>query len=300
MGTAALPRELDEQRFLATQEQLAGPGKDLADLSDAEFELGLERLKKVQVRIKRLLETALVEGGHYGNPETGNGRKAFKKPILYKAGAEELRRLMRYSLHRVVPDEITVVPPSDAEPLGYVAVVVELGVYDTVGRKLASKRAACTTKEGRFRTFDGKGWIYKDAREKLHDCLSMAEKRAGSQATSEASGATAFLANGEEMEEALDDDRPITPWTDAERAKVREAAQNKGLGRRSFEELVHRTLGRSQIGSGPDVVNILSAIDPAPANGHARGPCEECRGTGRNDADTHACATCTGTGRVRA
>lgn len=324
MGAAALPRELDEQRFLATQDQLSRPGKDLADLSDVEFEEGLKRLKLVQHRIQKLLETALVEGAHYGNPETGNGGTAFKKPILYKAGAEELRRLMRYSLRRLSADEITITDPTPESPEGFVAVVVEMGLFDATGRLLAVKRAACTTKEGRFRKY-GKnpGWTYDDAREKLHDCLTMAEKRCGTLLTCEATGATAFLANGEEMESALEEaERPITPWTDAEKKAVYAKAAEKGIGRKAFAALVLKELGRAAVGTGPDVVNLLSAIarwtpgtgeadeeagageaSPAPRAAPAPGtkiPCDDCQGTGRNDADTDACATCTGTGRVRA
>lgn len=324
MGAPTLAMDLDRERFQVTQEQLSRPGKDLADLSEVEFEEGLKRLKTVQQRIQKLLETALVEGGHYGNPDTYDGGKAFKKPILYKAGAEELRRLMRYSLRRLGPDVVTVLAPTPEDPQGYVSVVVEMGLYDATGRLLAVKSAACTTKEGRFRKYGKQGgWTYDDAREKLHDCLTMAEKRCGTLLTCEATGATAFLANGEEMESALEEaERPITPWTDAEKKAVYAKAAEKGIGRKAFAALVLKELGRAAVGTGPDVVNLLSAIarwtpgtgeadeeagageaSPAPRAAPAPGtkiPCDDCQGTGRNDADTDACATCTGTGRVRA
>lgn len=258
-----LPKDMIQEREERAMVALTpeGPGKDLADLTDAEFNAGLERLQTVQRRIRRLLETALVEGGHYGNPKDSRGRVAFKKPILYKAGAEELRRLLRYTLRRVEPDEVTIQAPSADDTFGFVSVVVLLGIYDATGRLLAVRAAACNTKEPRFRKYDGSGWIYQDAREQLHNCIAMAEKRAGALLTCEASGATAFLANEEAMAEALDEDKAMAPWTDGERTLVRQAAGRKGIGRRAFEELVHRTLGRDQIGTGPDVLSLLEAIE---------------------------------------
>lgn len=266
-------REIEDRRLAVSMEAMARPGKDLADLTEVEFEEGLKRLKVVQHRIHRLLEEALVDGAHYGIPETSNGRQVFKKPMLYQAGAEELRRLLRYSVRKTTEDLITVVPPSPEEPEGFVSVVVERGVVDAAGRLCSLKRGACTSKEGRFRSNDGKGWTYKDAREKLHDILVMAEKRAAGLATREASGATAFLANEEEMDEAMESDRPITPWTAEERRVVKEAAMAKGVGRRAFAELVQRTLGRDEVGTGPDVMNLLDAIKklPTPTAGQAGG-----------------------------
>ncbi len=187
--TAPAPvRSLDVERFEKTQDLAAMKGRDLADLTDPEFEEGKRRLKTVQRRMQEILETALIENAHFGNPTDSNGRQAFKKPILFKAGAEELRRLLRLTLRRMAPDDVI----AEAD---YVAVTVELGIFDGSGRLLATRRASCTTKEKRFKKFDSSGgWTYEDAREKLHDCTAMAEKRAGNLLTCEVSGATAFFA----------------------------------------------------------------------------------------------------------
>lgn len=244
------PAEARESRALAV---LNARGKDLADLTDAEFEAGLARLETVQHRMQRLLETALVEGAHYGNPKASNGKLAFKKPILYQAGAQELRRLMRLNLSRTKDDQVT----STSE---YVEAIVTLGIYDQGGRFIVERRGTCNSKEKRFKKYDGQGWIYGDAREVLHDVIAMAEKRAAGLCTLEASGATAFLANGEEMDAALTDDTPITPWTAEEKKIVYEAAAKKSVGRQAFAELVHKTLGRAQVGTGDDVQLMLAAV----------------------------------------
>lgn len=229
-------------------------GKDLADLTDAEFQRGLERLKTVQTRMQLLLATALVEGAHFGNPKDDKGREAFKKPILFQAGAQELRRLMRLNLSRTRDDQIV----STEE---YCEAVITLGIYDGTGRFIVERKGACNSREKRFKKFGGGGWIYDDAREVLHVVIAMAEKRAASLCTLEASGATAFLANGEEMEEGLADDKPITPWTDEEKKSVYERAGKKSIGRKQFSTLVMETLGRAEVGTGEDVARLFAAID---------------------------------------
>jgi hypothetical protein len=240
--------ELDNRRRAVTEALSDQRGKDLADLTDAEFLEGVRRVKLVQSRMQTLLQEVLVQEVHFGNPNN-----AFKKPILLKAGAEELRRLMRLTVRRAEPDEIV----SSAE---FVSVVVTLGIYDAVGRLLGTHRAACTTKEKRFKKFNGQGWTFDDAREVLHDCLAMAEKRAASGLTCEVSGATGFFANAEAMAAELDDDKVITPWTKEEKARVYETASKKKMSRNEIAALVLATLGRAQVGSGDDVDLLIAAI----------------------------------------
>ena len=241
--------ELDERRRLVTEAMSDVKGKDLADLTESEYKEGIRRVKLVQARMQEILAEVLVKDAHFGNP-----KNAFKTPILYKGGAEELRRLMRLTLRRVAPDEII------AEP-DFCSVVVSVGIFDAVGRLLATRRAACTTKEKRFKKFDGAGWTYDDAREMLHNCMAMAEKRAGGLLTCEVSGATAFFSNGETMEEALEDDKPIKPWTSEEKQIVYAAAAKKRMGRNAIAKLVMDTLGTATVGTGDDVEMLLAAIN---------------------------------------
>lgn len=234
-------------------EAMKARGKDLADLSESEFEAGLQRLETVKARMMRILDVALVKDAHYGNPKDKNGREAFKKPILYQAGAQELRRLMRLNVSRTKDDEIISTPE-------YCQAVVTLGIYDSGGRYICERKGACSSVEKRFKRFDGKGWIYDDAREVLHVVVAMAEKRAAGLLTLEASGATAFLANGEEMQDALaEDEKPISPWSDEEKKQCYAAAAKRGVGRDAFAALVLKTLGRATVGS-EDVPRVLAAI----------------------------------------
>lgn len=244
---------LDERRRRVTEALSDQKGKDLADFTDVEFNDGLRRLKLVQSRMTTILDQVLVEGAHFGNPKDTRGKEAFKKPILLKAGAEELRRLLRYSLRRVAEDQII-------ETAEYVSVIVTLGIFDSVGRLIATRRASCTTKEKRFLKFDGTGPTFADARECLHVCLAMAEKRAGGLLTCEVSGATAFLANADAMADEEEEDTPVSPWTADEKKRVYEAAAKKRMGRKEIAQLVTDTLGRSQVSSGDEVEMLIAAI----------------------------------------
>lgn len=183
--------EIELRREAATQAHLAQrAGYDVANLSDEEFARGLERIQLRQRRMRQILDQVLIAEVHYGNPNN-----AFPQPILYKAGAEELRGFFKISLRRV--DEQRVVTRE------YVEIVVRLGAYDHTGRLLAERSAACNTMEKRFQRRNGKGYTYVDAREALHDCVAMAEKRAGTLLTLEVTGASGFFANREEFESAL-------------------------------------------------------------------------------------------------
>lgn len=180
------------QREDAAQEHLARrAGYDVANLSEEEFVRGLARIRVRQQRMQRVLDEVLIKDVHYGNPNN-----AFTRPILLKPGAEELRQFFRFALKHVSEPQRVITPE-------YVEVVVRLGVYDHTGRLLAERSAACNTREKRFQRRGGNGYTYTDAREALHDCVAMAEKRAGTLLTLEVTGASAFFANREEFESAL-------------------------------------------------------------------------------------------------
>ena len=188
---------------------------DIADLDDEEFQAGLDKLRRRQERMQQILETSLIEDVHYGNPKVGTGanaKRAFQKPMLYQAGAEELQKLFRFSVRPIKPNDI--IATED-----FVSVTVTLGCYDLGGNLLSVRSGSCTSVEGRFKRRDGKGFTYRDAREILHPCAAMAEKRAHSFAVRAATGATGFFAAEEEMAEALaetDEPEALPPLTEAD------------------------------------------------------------------------------------
>lgn len=256
MTTALRPRstadDQQDERLARHQEIMALKTRDLADLSDAEFEKGIQRVLLRQQRMKRLMDDVLIENVHYGREKDTNGNPVFKKDRLKKAGAEELRTIVKLTCRDVA--EPMIVATAEA-----CYVIVNRGIYDAFGNCLATARAACHTKEKRFKGRGG-GWTYTDPREELHNCVSMANKRADSSLTSEATGATGHFSDGEDLEDALNDDKPMVPWTDDEKKIVGEAAAKKGMGRNAYSALIEATLGRQKIGTGDDVVKVLNAI----------------------------------------
>lgn len=241
-----------EDRLAAHTEIMAVKTRDLASLSDLEFEKGLERVKTIQVRMQRILKETLTVDVHFGREKDSGGRPVFKKDRLKKAGAEEIRRIIKLTC-KDVADPVIV---ADADAC---YVVVNRGIFDAYGNCLATARGACHTKEKRFKSRSG-GWTYTDPREELHNCVAMANKRTDSLLTAEASGATAFFSDGDDMVDALEDEKQIKPWTDSEKTIVGEAAATKGMGRNTFAKVVRDTLGRSEVGTGDDVKKLLNAI----------------------------------------
>jgi len=244
------PRSPTATREAKALDYLNDRGHDLADLSDDEFERGLKRLELAQKRAYRILDTVLVENVHYGNPKS-----AFKHKILLQPGAQEVRRLMRLKLSRTREDVIISTPE-------YCEVTVVLGIFDAGGRFIVERRGTCNSKEKTFKAHGGKGWIYEDARELLHTISARAEKRAAGLCTLEASGLTGFLANEDEMEAEMkaEADKPITPWTEAEKKKVYDLCTAKGLGRNRFAKLVMDAIGRPNIGTGHDADLVYEAV----------------------------------------
>jgi len=216
------------------------PGVSLATMSDAEFEAGIEKLKTIQQRVHRLLKEVLIEKVHFGNPEDKSGRPVFTKPMLYQAGGEELRRLLRMQARILEAPDITI----DGT---FVSVIVSVGVFSNTGELLAQKLGNCNSLERRFERRDKKGWTYADPREVLHGCLTMATKRATSLATREAAGATGFFAAGDELEEALaDDEDPMSQLADKD-ALAALGLKAKEIGIRTRPEMLN--LIREAIGA---------------------------------------------------
>jgi hypothetical protein len=242
------------------------PITDLATMSDEAFDMALQRAKLARRRVEKILDEMLVSGAHYGNPTTSNGRTAFKKPILFQAGAEHLETTFRLTVYETQPGTVTeIVPPTlddrgnEVDP-GFVSVTVHRALYTMDGTQVGTTTANCNSREKRFRAYGDKGWTYKDARETLNDCIAMAEKRAKVRLVRGALGLTPWLANEDEMAGAAKDDKPVTPWTDEEKKRVYDAATAAGMKRRELGELVRTTLGSEYVGTGEDVKKLLAAI----------------------------------------
>lgn len=290
-------RTPDDDRLSAVARQ---PITDLATMSDDAFEAALERATKAQQRVGKILERVLISGAHFGNPQK-DGKAVFPKPILFQSGAEVLENTFRLAIYAVEPDRETIIEPATLGPKGeitdpgFVSVTVHRVLHALDGTRIGITSANCNSREKRFRRFGSGGrWTYDDARETLNDCIAMAEKRAKVRLIRGALGLTAWLASEEEMEAATkepeekpkeQEDRPIEPWTPEEQEQCYAAAQAKGIKRKAFTALVKETLGTSRIGSGPDVVKVLAAIEawqppakaeaPAAPESAAAAPSEE-------------------------
>lgn len=257
-----------EEVTLALQNR---PGFDIATISEEEFEQGLQRLELRQKRMQKIIATALIEDVHYGNPKDKNGRGAFKKPMLYQAGAEELM-----SLWRLTPG-MAQDPILDASE-AFVSATVVIAIHDSMGRVLAVRSGTCNTLEKRFKRNDDKGFLYNDAREMLHNVIAMAEKRAISFAVRAATGATAFFAAEEEMDKALaepEEEEKRTPWTADERKLVQRAAVQMGMKTGpELKTFIVQTLGRPFVATGDDVATLLEALKRRPVPGVGNGEYE--------------------------
>jgi hypothetical protein len=265
-GSAA--RDLQLARADAHQDFMSQSGKTLADLSDEQFEEGLRRVKVMHDRVEKAFASILREGVHYGNPEE-NGQKKFKKPMLYEVGAQALRTVVRLSVRHMDRS------PTIEHSGDYVTVVVQMGIFDAVGRLIATRAAACNTTEEVFRSSDGAGWLYDDARSEIHHCLTTAEKRCATLLTKEATGATEFFTNEEQIP-CADEDRDTSRMTDEEKRTIVAAALARRMNRGQLEKLVIDVLGRLQVGTGAEVKKVLGQIakwePPAKKTGEAPTP----------------------------
>jgi len=237
---------------------LARPDADLGALTESEFEHALAKIETRKKRMDRILESHLVPNAHFGNPVTKGGTPVFAKPILYRAGADELAVTFGLQIIAEVDRPDTIVENSE-----YCSVTVRRAICDRAGRLIDRTVASCTTKEKRFKKTNGSGYTFEDAREALNDLHAMAEKRAKVRLVVTALGLGAWLAAEEEMEASLDatpDEKPLTPWTDEEKRQVYDAANAKGMGKKTFLALIQSTLGREKVGTGADVQQLLAAI----------------------------------------
>lgn len=252
---------LDHQREAATLAMQNKPGFDVAAIPDEDFEKGLETIKRRQLRLQRILDTVLINDVHYGNPKDSSGRPVFKKPMLYQAGAEELRTFFRLTPRHLEPLQIT-------ETQDFVSVTVRIGLFDNAGRLVGARSANCNSREKRFERNDKKGYVYTDARETVHNCIAMAEKRALTFVTREATGATGFFSAEEEMEKALaagTGEPKLEPWTELDKKMVYARAAKIGIkSADEFEKFAKEVLARNDVRqfiAASEVETLLKAIE---------------------------------------
>lgn len=225
---------------------------DITAISEKEFTAALAKDKLRQERIEKIVKNRLEEGKHYGKVPS------VQKDFLWQTGAQALRQIFRYTLRQPDPPVVTV-------EKDLVSVIVTVGVFDALGRLLCTRSGSCNTKEKRFQS-KRDGWIYKDPREQLHNCLAMAEKRAGVLATLEATGASAIFANADELDRVTDPEEDAgalgEPWSEAEKTAVYKAAKAQGIATlEQFKQFVQDELGRGFVGTGADVQRLLSALE---------------------------------------
>lgn len=233
-GGLAAGRALEHTREQASLRLMEQKSYDIADIPEEVFAAGLERIQRRQERLQRIIGTVLIKGAHYGNPNN-----AFKKPILYKAGAEELRETFRLKAKTLAEDaQITA---------DFVSVTVTVGIFDLAGRQVAEETANCNSLEPRFRKFDKSGPTFADSRETVDNCTAMALKRARSRATMAACGASAFFANEDDMDAGLEaraKGEEAERWSDEARKKFMDDARAAGVkSRRDLEALITKALG---------------------------------------------------------
>lgn len=249
--SSALAVAMDEQREARTQQLAAERAqRALATMSDEQFEAGLQRAAKVRQRMERLIATHLRKDVDYGNP-----KNAFNKPILYIGGAEELRRV--YSLRLVDPRSPEVVADDE-----WCSVTAHVAVQDQFGNILSQASGNCNTFEGRFFKRNGSGPTWKASpRECLHDCLSMARKRAGVRATMEATGATSFFQIEEALEQAAaTGGESMEVWTDEEKVRVMKAAARRGMDRETFAKWLPQQLNGRTVAGQDEVPMLLDLL----------------------------------------
>ena len=265
---------LEHTRERASQELLERRSFDIADIPGEQFHAGLERIKLRQLRLRQIIETALISGAHFGNP-----KGAFPRDILFKAGAEELR-----SLFRLTPKILTEDVQQSPE---FVSVTLTVGLLDPVGRITAAHTANCNSRERRFKKFDKTGWTYEDPREVLDNCYAMALKRASNRATLEATGASAFFAAEDEMEAGLAarEGNAPEPWTDEERKKFKDDAIAAGIKTRAdLERFVIDALSAERAVLRTDVPKLYEALE-ARKTAAARPAASEAASSGTSATD---------------
>ena len=277
--------ELDHRREAATlalREQQA----DLAEISDQEFERRLASAKRGYERMQRIFAELMVDGVHYGTKDQ-RGRNVFKSPDLTQAGVQLLERQFRLT-PELLGEPLEIVRPD------FVSVTATVQVRDGAGRICAVRGASCTSQEARF--FErprSKGFqdqaappigddeapidtatdaevradkrgkpLYVDAREVLHQCRTMAEKRARKLAVADATQWSAFQKDRSRAAIEAAMKAGARPWTQDEFRQVMKASERAGIKKKSeLKALIEKTVAHPEPPlSGDEVVRVLAAL----------------------------------------
>ncbi len=259
-AAAVVRREQEAGHQLVNQ-----PGFDVANLSDEEFQRGLDKVLLRQKRMQKLIGTLLRPDVHFGNPND-----AFERDILLDPGASELRNFFRLTAKLI---EL----PVRAESSVYCSVSVTVGLFDSLGRLVGTAIGNCNTMEKRFMKRNGQGATYTDAREKVNDCEQMAFKRAANKITAKVTGADAFFSSEEELDRAMEE---LPLWTEEEKKKIYGAARRKGItDKDSFAKVVKRILGKDIVCAGEEAKMLLNEIERLPVPTEVKAEVHEPRAT---------------------
>ena len=231
-------REEGNLEVLATREAFA-----LERLSDDEFKHALELAKTKQRRVKQVVMNLLEEDVHYGKVP------GIPKPFAWQGAGDEIRRIYRWAARPSGPAHVE-------QSQEYVSAIVTVGVFDNVGNLLLERSASCNTREKRFKNQKSGAWSYVDAREKLHECITMAEKRATLKCTLAAAGATTYFANPDGLDA---EDTP--PWTPEEKSAFQKAAAKAGIkSGAQLQTFVITTLGAERPVLQSDIPRLYEGL----------------------------------------
>lgn len=239
-GTAverAAAHAMDDERWARSQQILAERAqRQLAEMSDDEFERQVALMKTARERIERVIRELFIPGKHFGNPELSGGGRAFQKDICYQGGADVIQQVFRLTV-RMIGEPIVVADEK------WCSVTIRAGIYNQFGGELGQTIASCNTLEARFYKGNGNTPTWKrDPREKLNDCQAMALKRAAVRLSLAVTGGSAFFVSDEALAEALE----VEPCSAEEREQIRNAAIAKGMKSAQFWELALAVTGRER------------------------------------------------------
>lgn len=229
-------QSLEDQRWERSQQILAERAqRQLAEMSDDEFERQISLQKKALDRIQRVIRELFVRDKHFGNPAVGTG-KAFQKDICYQGGADLLQQTFR--LHVEMIGEPIVVADET-----WCSVTIRAGIYNQFGGELGQTIASCNTLEPRFYKGNGSTPTWKrEPREKLNDCQAMALKRAAVRLSLAVTGGSAFFVSDDALAEAFE----VEPCSAEDRTRIKKAARAKGMQSEDFWSLVLGFTGRQR------------------------------------------------------
>ena len=232
-GASSARVAIERHREGVTMATQTRPGYDIADLTDDEFEAGLQRERLRQVRVRKIIMNDLIEGEDYG------AVPGIPKPFAWEGSADKLLARMRWTCQPVGEPALTI-----AEE--YVMASVTVGIFDSMGRLLFSVPRSCSTMERRFQNQKTKKWKFGDPREATNEVVSMAFKRGKIAATLSAACAKYYFANASQLSE--EEDTTPDPWSPEQKQEFYQAAIKAGVRTgKQCEAFIAETLGRGVV-----------------------------------------------------